>query len=459
MAERVLKSAISSSKSDLGPYFDEYKRFLVADKAEVLQAQDDFFRAMHNADFDVMRTLWLDSNETLCLPPGSDFFYTGTENVLAYWASALTTPRPYITIRNVKLNWQGDVAIVSCLMDSGRPQRRSGGAKQGQGARSREVHVTNIFVRRAGSDVYKLSAHIASTSAASQGPQQLAYLQETYTDPLRAKKRSSRGGGMGVGMMGFDGSFGGGQGMGGPVTIEALLQQLADPDGAGQSGSFSDDGDEYSNDDEEEGEDEEDNGQGEFYGGGDENGPRNGFFDEQEDDSFFRDQLHSSFGQGPGGGGSVQSDVRGNRGGSGPRVFILDNSSGKLKQVGGSKDSGSDRDGGDGDGDEEEEEGEDEDEQEERLSRVLASRTLDTIRFLADKGSISQSLCRGLTAEVIKSVAKGRYSKAEVAFSLVIGAGMPEDELDKEGALEETFDPASVPYEELAEFADILYLL
>jgi hypothetical protein len=60
---------------------------------------------------------------------------------------------------------------------------------------------------------------------------------------------------------------------------------------------------------------------------------------------------------------------------------------------------------------------------------------------------------------VIKSVAKGRYSKAEVAFSLVIGAGMPEDELDKEGALEETFDPASVPYEELAEFADILYLL
>jgi hypothetical protein len=317
MAERVLKSAISSSKSDLGPYFDEYKRFLVADKAEVLQAQDDFFRAMHNADFDVMRTLWLDSNETLCLPPGSDFFYTGTENVLAYWAAALTTPRPYITIRNVKLNWQGDVAIVSCLMDSGRPQRRSGGAKQGQGARSREVHVTNIFVRRAGSDVYKLSAHIASTSAASQGPQQLAYLQETYTDPLRAKKRSSRGGGMGVGvgMMGFDGSFGGGQGMGGPVTIEALLQQLADPDGAGQSGSFSDDGDEYSNDDEEEGEDEEDNGQEEFYGGGDENDPRNGFFDEQEDDSFFRDQLHSSFGQGPGGGGSVQSDVRGNRGG------------------------------------------------------------------------------------------------------------------------------------------------
>ena len=135
MAERVLKSAISSSKSDLSPYFDEYKRFLVADKAEVLQVQDDFFRAMHSADFDVMRTLWLDSNDTLCLPSGSDFFYTGTDNVLAYWAAALATPRPYITIRNVKLNWQGDVAIVSCLMDSGRPSgsRSARGGGRGRG--------------------------------------------------------------------------------------------------------------------------------------------------------------------------------------------------------------------------------------------------------------------------------------------------------------------------------------
>ena len=85
-AESVLKNAIANDVPDLKPYFDEYKQAaLPSDKADVLQANHDFFRARVDNDIDLMQSVWYNSNESVCLLGGTEDYISGYENIMAMY--------------------------------------------------------------------------------------------------------------------------------------------------------------------------------------------------------------------------------------------------------------------------------------------------------------------------------------------------------------------------------------
>ena len=479
MTERVLKSAVGSSKRDIRRYFDALKPFLLADKAEILQANDDFFQAILRGDPDLMSSLWHASNETVCVLPGTDFCYTGTSAILAHWHTTLAAPKPNLQVRGIKLNFQGDVAVVTCTMENSiRPRKsQSSSSRPGEGGKSSAgvtaALVTNIFVRSPGSDRYLLTAHIGSMSPSSERRGSLATLRRTYMDPSRGKRRQGQGGG-------DFGSFrsGGGMGMGGPsfgyqpLRLDDLMRQVTGG-GAG----------------EEEGEEEEEDGGGEENDEYDDDDDDDDDGDDDDDDGYDDDNFFDNSDSGFGGeGGNIRDQVRSRffqamnqivdsglknprvGGQNGPRVFILKGNNLEPQEQffgprsgGGRRDKGNSNSGGssssssnnkeDSDADSDEARAEEEDE----LSRVLASRTLQTVAHLANQGRISQSLKKQITRDVIKSVSSGKFSKAEVAFSLVIGPGRPEDAL---GQVRQTdFDVNDVKEEDMLDFCALLHQL
>jgi hypothetical protein len=86
---------------------------------------------------------------------------------------------------------------------------------------------------------------------------------------------------------------------------------------------------------------------------------------------------------------------------------------------------------GSSDDDEEEDDEDDEDDDLEddadRVARDLASQSLACIRWLHEEGRLSLSEKRVLTSDVISNNAQSRFSKVEVAYSLIIGPGKPEE--------------------------------
>lgn len=461
MTERVLKSAVGSSKRDIRRYFDALKPFLLAEKAEILQANDDFFQAILRGDPDLMSSLWHASNETVCVLPGTDFCYTGTSAILAHWHTTLAAPKPNLQVRGIKLNFQGDVAVVTCTMENSlRPRKRPSGAGAGSGAGNAgftAALITNIFVRPPGSDRYFLTAHVGSVSPATERRATLTALRRTYMDPSRVKRRQQGG---------EFGSFrsGGGMGMGGPsfgyqpLRLDDLMRQVT---GAGKEGDGEDEDDEEGDEEGYEGDD-----------GDDEDGDEEGDEEDDEEDegdegewtvdddaqggNNIRDKVRSRFLQAIGAGAGAGA---GGRGGSGPRVFILKGSNLEPQEqffgprAGAGRGNGKDSSGKDSSSDDDEASAEEEDE----LSRVLASRTLQTVAHLANQGRLSQALKKQITRDVIKSVSSGKFSKAEVAFSLVIGPGRPEDALGQVRLTE--FAANDVKEEDMADFAALLHQL
>jgi hypothetical protein len=61
---------LSYLQANVKPYFDKHKPFFAADKAEVLQAHADFFRAVSEGDMSLMKALWLDSRDAICVQVG-----------------------------------------------------------------------------------------------------------------------------------------------------------------------------------------------------------------------------------------------------------------------------------------------------------------------------------------------------------------------------------------------------
>lgn len=53
-------------QKDIRSDFEEFRPYLAADKAEVLQTQGDFCRAVAEADSDLMRSIWHNSPEAMC---------------------------------------------------------------------------------------------------------------------------------------------------------------------------------------------------------------------------------------------------------------------------------------------------------------------------------------------------------------------------------------------------------
>ena len=515
MAEKILKSAVRSSKSDLSPYFDDYKRFLVTDKAEILQTHDEFFRAIHRGDFEAMRSLWHFTNESLCIPSG-DFVYSGTNNILSYWSASLARPKPHISIRNVRLNFQGDLAVITCQMDiavRGKAKSRGGGGK----GEVRSSHVTTIFYRPPDRDRYFITAHIASPTAASLSRESLSVLQELYTDPSRPSRRKQRGefvGGMqymaGPAMpFGSMGYIGGPDGQ--PASIEDFFNHLTGEESPDDDGDEDEDGDRDDDDDDQEDEENVD-GRGIYRYGEDEDNEDDEEDEDEDEDEDEEDEEDDDNDDEEGGDEDEYSrnQIRGNLFGldeigftvssttpkrkNGPfagsynggtssanRVYVLDPRTGRLEQIsgarpggkrggtGGSSGSGSSGSSGSSgvkrDRNRDRETGEDKEEEEaaeaeeEEASRLLAARAVETIRLLASQGRISQQLKQRLTRDVIDNMARGKYSSAEIAFALILGPGRPEDCVDSGYLNDPSFDAEALDKEDLDEFERVLQLL
>jgi hypothetical protein len=56
----------SGTQKDIRSDFEEFRPYLAANKAEILQTQSDFCRSVAEADIDLMRSLWLNSPDSMC---------------------------------------------------------------------------------------------------------------------------------------------------------------------------------------------------------------------------------------------------------------------------------------------------------------------------------------------------------------------------------------------------------
>ena len=121
-------------------------------------------------------------------------------------------------------------------------------------------------------------------------------------------------------------------------------------------------------------------------------------------------------------------------GGGGSRVMIIGNNGGLTSLVRGS---GSDnslsntRNKGKGGktvitlDDEDDDDDDDDDEESENEVKELAARTLLAVRWLHSVGRLSDLEKRDVTGNIIRNVGEGEFSRAEVAYSLLIGSGLP----------------------------------
>jgi len=227
--EARLKHAIASKEGDIRPYFAAYAPYVAADRADVLQAHADFYRAIAEGDMDLMRAVWLhprDANvnlntfansadvpgpgpgpagsarewEVLCFQaekegsgsgagsgsgsgsgagaaagPGGAAV-AGYEAVMALWAAALAVPSPHLQVRDVQLTYQGDVAVVTSTVSGWAEHRLKAPAASSSSDRKGKkaphggasVLVTDVFVRPHGSDRFNLVAHVSSACPASE---------------------------------------------------------------------------------------------------------------------------------------------------------------------------------------------------------------------------------------------------------------------------------------------------
>ena len=65
------------------------------------------------------------------------------------------------------------------------------------------------------------------------------------------------------------------------------------------------------------------------------------------------------------------------------------------------------------------------DEEGENEVKELAARTLLAVRWLHTVGRLSDIEKRCITGDIIRNVGEGEFSRAEVAYSLLIGSGLP----------------------------------
>lgn len=142
--------------------FNDYKEFLIPEKAEILQQNHDFFLAWMFGHHHMLRHIWLNSSDSISTMIGEANLYTGYHNVTRRWIAA--SPAPYrIKLSEVMLHYLGDVAIVTSKLDlmEKKPMNSSSVANN---QFARKFSCTNIFVRDRASESgrYRLIAHLGS---------------------------------------------------------------------------------------------------------------------------------------------------------------------------------------------------------------------------------------------------------------------------------------------------------
>ena len=467
-AESVLKSAIASEEVDIRPYFERYKQFLVLEKAEILQAHSDFFSAMTDCDFDTMSALWADDSKAVCLMPGRDQtdVLSGTRQIMARWLTLFdgtsSRPRHSWTPRHVKLKFLGDFALVTC-----EAQERS----RATGHVIARHRVMSVFTRRShevdrhlllasmSSPVVGSAGMDASTGSSSQRKRQRhrdARSRTFYRDPTAARRRG-RGGGGGGGVLSLQQLLG--NGLGGGNGMEGMRDSMEDND---------DDDDEEEDEEEEEEEEEEDDIDVEVRALDDDEGDDDP--DVAEVRNLLQERIRNSLRQAISriSDGDVDDD-----GAPKTEVVII----GRNGLSAASSPTGSRRDGshsGSGRGDKRgipsaapHDEGEgsaqpevsgngeqQQQQQQHERRKELAAMTLLAVRWLYHHGHISDNEKTLVTSDIIRAVAQRKLSQAEVAFSLLIGAGRPDEEVTQLPA-----DMSLVDDGDMDEFCDVCHVV
>jgi ketosteroid isomerase-like protein len=111
------------------------------DQAEILEANEAFYRAFNNKNPEAMDSAWSRAADLGCVHPGWNVL-RGREAVLDSWHSILANPsQPRIVVGGADVTLLGDVAIVVC-------RELVGGSP---------LVATNVFVREDGA--WKLLHH------------------------------------------------------------------------------------------------------------------------------------------------------------------------------------------------------------------------------------------------------------------------------------------------------------
>jgi len=139
------------------------------DAAEaVLAANAGFYTAIETGDLDLMQSLWLPGDETVCVHPGAEPL-RGTAAILRSWTVVMAN-LPYVQffLTDLAVSVRGDAATVCCsenvlsAADDSPLESFAGG----------RAVATNLFVRTASGAgaVWRLWAHHASPVLAGTEP-------------------------------------------------------------------------------------------------------------------------------------------------------------------------------------------------------------------------------------------------------------------------------------------------
>lgn len=83
--------------------------------ADVLAANQGLYDAVEHGDLDLMRSLWLPGETTVCVHPGAEPV-RGTSAVLRSWAVVMAnTGYIQFILTDVVVDERDDVAVVSCV--------------------------------------------------------------------------------------------------------------------------------------------------------------------------------------------------------------------------------------------------------------------------------------------------------------------------------------------------------
>lgn len=117
---------------------------------ELLEANEDFYRAFSARDVAGMAGLWAERHPVVCIHPGWDVL-DGRERVLASWRAILSSGgAPEVACERAEAHVLGDVGLVTCheVLPGGR------------------LAATNVFVREDGR--WRMAHHQATAIAPGQ---------------------------------------------------------------------------------------------------------------------------------------------------------------------------------------------------------------------------------------------------------------------------------------------------
>ena len=128
--------------------------------AAVLQANQGFYEAFNRQNLDMMKAVWLNSGESVCIHPGWPVL-KGFDAIIQSWRDIFEhTDHLEIKLSHVDALVTGELAWVSC--------RENLFSINTQGVQQAAVHATNLFKRHQGT--WKMILHHAAALPGAAEP-------------------------------------------------------------------------------------------------------------------------------------------------------------------------------------------------------------------------------------------------------------------------------------------------